>query len=542
MKFHITIPVLLCFATIAAGQTTKTLAVGTASYVSSQHVYVKFPNTEGIALGDTLFIQKDSVLTAALLVKDKSTTSCVCTNLKVERALVGASFYARVPQKAQLPKPKKEAKNETPKTTEKDSLTAAPLTIQTPETEEKPAPEFTQKIKGRLSAASYSNFLGEDVSHRMRYTFTLQGNNLGNSRFSTDNYVVFRHTVGEWQAVKDNLNDAFKIYSLSVKYDLDKTSSISLGRRVNQRISSMGAIDGLQIEKGFGQFMVGAIAGSRPDFADFGLNFHLMQAGGYIGHAVQKGAKSQQTTLGFIEQHNGSSIDRRFVYFQHSNNLLERLSFFGSMELDLYERLNGEAKSKANLTNLLLTLRYKLSKKTSLSLSYDSRRNIIYYESYKNYIDQLIDNETRQGLRLNINYRPFKWVSWGANANWRFQKNDLNLSKNLNTYLNFSRVPWIGASASLTVNLLQTTYLKSRMYGVRLSRDLLDQKLNCEAYYRLLDYEYASSELTIQQQVAGLSFSTNLTKKLGLYLYYEGTFDKKSDTFHRVNTKLVQRF
>lgn len=522
------------------GQVDTELLLGTASYVSSQNVYVKYTTTDGISKGDTLFSQKDGMLTPCLVVKDKSSTSCVCTSLLAEKVQVGATFYARVPRLTELPKPKKEANNETPKAAVQDSI---PSVIQTPETEEKLAPtDFKQKIKGRISAASYSNVYGDETNHRMRYAFTLQGNNLGNSRFSTDNYITFRHTVGEWQAVKDNLSDALKIFSLSVKYDLDKTSSISLGRKINQRISSMGAIDGLQVEKGLGNFMVGGIVGSRPDFADYGLNFGLLQAGAYVGHATQKDGKSQQSTLAFIEQHNGSMTDRRFVYFQHSNNLLKDLSFFGSMEVDLYENLNGEAKSQLSLTNMLLTLRHKISKKLSLSLSYDNRKNIIYYESYKSYIDQLIDDETRQGLRFNVNYRPFKWVTWGANANWRFQKSDANLSKNLNSYLNFSRIPWIGATASLTANLLQTNYLDSKMFGIRLTKEIVPGKLSTDAYFRVVDYRYTSNEYRVQQQIAGLDLSINLTRKLGLHFYYEGTFDKKSDTFHRLNTKLIQRF
>ncbi len=533
--------ILLFFYSMSMfGQVNTELLQGTASYVSSQNVYVKYTSTDGISKGDTLFSQKDGMLTPCLVVKDKSSTSCVCTSLLTEKVQVGTAFYARVPKLNELPKPKKEAKNETPKAAVQDSI---PSIIHTPETEEKPAPtDFKQKIKGRISAASYSNFYGDEATHRMRYAFTLQGNNLGNSRFSTDNYITFRHTVGEWQAVKDNLNDALKIFSLSVKYDLDKTSSISLGRKINQRISSMGAIDGLQVEKGLGNFMVGGIVGSRPDFADYGLNFGLLQAGAYIGHATQKDGKSQQSTLAFIEQHNGSMTDRRFVYFQHSNNLLKDLSFFGSMEVDLYENLNGEAKNKLSLTNMLLTLRHKISKKLSLSLSYDNRKNIIYYESYKSYIDQLIDDETRQGLRFNVNYRPFKWVTWGANANWRFQKSDANLSKNLNSYLNFSRIPWIGATASLTANILQTNYLDSKMFGIRLTKEIVPGKLSTDAYFRVVDYRYTSNEYRVQQQITGLDLSINLTRKLGLHFYYEGTFDKKSDTFHRLNTKLIQRF
>ncbi len=525
------------------GQVETVLVKGTASYVSSQNVYVKYASTDGISKGDTLFSQKENVLTPCLVVRDKSSTSCVCISLLTEKVVVGAEFYARVPKKEALQKQENEKKGDKSRPA-RDSVqpVATNPVVVTPESEDKLEPGFKQKIRGRVSAASYSNLIGAKETHRMRYAFTLQGNNLGNSRFSTDNYITFRHTVGEWQEVKDNFSDALKVYSLAVKYDLDKTSSISLGRKINQRISSMGAIDGLQVEKGLGNFMVGGILGSRPNHTDYGLDFGLLQAGAYVGHSTQKDAKSQQTTLAFIEQRNGGAVDRRFVYFQHSNNLLKDLSFFGSMEVDLYEKLNGEVKNNPSLTNMLLSLRHKLSKKASISLSYDNRKNIIYYESYKSYIDQLVDDETRQGLRFNINYRPMKFVTWGANASWRFQKSDMNLSKNLNSYLNFSRIPWIGASASITANFLQTNYLDSKMFGVRLTREIIPGKLNSDAYFRMVDYSYKNYEYTVKQKIAGLDVSVNLTRKLAFHVYYEGTFEKERDTFHRVNMKLIQRF
>lgn len=542
MRYFLPI-LLLAFSVLPLfGQDGTVLVQGTVSYVSSQNVYVKFATTEGIAKGDTLFSQKDSMLTACLVVKDKSSTSCVCSSLLEEKVAVGTAFLARVAKKEAPKKAEKERKNDTRKTAPDSLAGPAPMVI-SPELEEKAGEvNFKQKIRGRISATSYSNFYKGDETHRMRYVFTMQGNNIKNSRFSTDNYISFRHTVGEWSEVKNNLSDALKVYSLAVKYDIDKTSSISLGRKINQRISSMGAIDGLQVEKGLGKFLVGGILGSRPNYADYGVDFNLLQAGAYVGYDTNKDFKTSQTTLAVIEQRNGGATDRRFMYFQHSNTLLKSLSVFGSMEVDLFENIHSESKTKASLTNMYLSLRQKISKKTSLSVSYDNRKNIIYYESYKSYIDQLIDDETRQGLRANLNYRPFKWVTWGVNASWRFQKSDLNLSKNLNSYLNFSRIPWIRANASLTANFLQTKYLNSRMFGLRLTKEIIPGKFSSDAYFRMVNYQYTTSNLTVKQKIVGWDFSFNLTRKLGFHLYYEGTFDKKSATFQRVNVKLIQRF
>ena len=538
MRYFLSIPFLLLLSNVVFGQKETVVEKGTVTYVSSQNVYVKFTSTEHINKGDTLFSKKGEQLVPSLLVKDKSSTSCVSSALSVEKAKIGDEFYSKsiVEKKPEKTKQKKSK----PGVVGQDSTLKPPPVVVAPHDDKDD--DYKQKVKGRISAASYSNFNGADQTHRMRYALTYQGNNLRNSRFSTDNYITFRHTIGEWNTVKENFNDAFKVYSLAVKYDIDKTSSISLGRKINQRISSMGAIDGLQAEKGLKHFLVGAIVGSRPDFADYSINLNLFQVGAYVGHVSKNLVKRKETTFAVVEQRNHSKTDRRFVYFQHSNSLTKDLNLFGSFEVDMYQLVNERVSNAMSLTNLLLTLRYKISKKLSISASYDNRKNIIYYESYRSYIDQLIEDETRQGLRFGVNYRISKRITWGANASWRFQKSNINLSKNINTYVNFSRLPWVNATASLSANLLQTNYLDSRIYGARLSKEIVRGKLNSEVYYRWVEYDYKNYEYKIQQQIGGIDFSWNITRKLALYLYYEGTFEKQNTTFNRFNTKLIQRF
>src|SRR5690606_20338895 len=113
--------------------------------------------------------------------------------------------------------------------------------LQTPVIEE----SQEQKIRGRIMAGSYSSTSPYNTHHRMAYTFSLQGSHLRNSRLSVDSYVSFRHTINDWAEVRDHPGRALKVYSLAVQYDIDRSSSISLGRKINPHIASMGAIDGV---------------------------------------------------------------------------------------------------------------------------------------------------------------------------------------------------------------------------------------------------------------------------------------------------------
>ncbi len=73
-----------------------TLIAGTVSFISSQNVYVKFDNTDGIDIGDTLFVKDGSVLTPVILVNHKSSTSCAGISLNGITFKVSDPLFAMI--------------------------------------------------------------------------------------------------------------------------------------------------------------------------------------------------------------------------------------------------------------------------------------------------------------------------------------------------------------------------------------------------------------------------------------------------------------
>ena len=57
-------------------QDNEPILKGQVTFITSQNIYVKFVNTESIGIGDTLNLSKTN--TSCLLVKSKSSSSCVC--------------------------------------------------------------------------------------------------------------------------------------------------------------------------------------------------------------------------------------------------------------------------------------------------------------------------------------------------------------------------------------------------------------------------------------------------------------------------------
>lgn len=151
--------------------------------------------------------------------------------------------------------------------------------------------------------------------------------------------------------------------------------------------------------------------------------------------------------MGLLQQTNAGPVDRRYAYFQHSSTFWNDLNIFGSFELGLYGLVDGAPTTKARLTNFYLSSRYRFGKRVDLFASYDARRRIVYYETYRSDIEILLDDDdAMQGARLRLNVRPIKDISLSASYSKRFESDGGNRSDNINGYITFPRsLPLVGA-------------------------------------------------------------------------------------------------
>jgi hypothetical protein len=507
------------------GQAATESLSGQVSFVSSKNVYIKFKTTSGITAGDTLYVSQNGSNLPVLVVNNLSSTSCVCATISDIVLSVGD----KVTTKPRIAQNKESAVINDPSL----AVAAVPvLTDTVPLKQTLPADTPKQQIRGSLSAYSYSDFsnTGADNSQRFRYTLSLTARNISDSKISFESYISFRHKLGEWSAVQENIFNALKIYNLSVIYDPNKTTQISLGRKINTNISSMGAMDGIQFQKTFNRFSLGAVAGFRPDYENYGFNSNLFQYGGYAAFRAGNTGSMNESSVAFMQQMNGSKTDRRFLYFQHSNTFIRNLYFLGTFEVDLYELTidsigNETSSGTFSPTGLYLSLRYRISPKLSISGGYDARKNVMYYETYKSYIDRIIDNEFRQGFRLNASYRITRDLSFGLNGGYRYMKSDPHPSTNLYSYFTYSQIPGLKLTATISGTYLKSSYINGIIGGINLSRDFFKGKIQTGIGYRYIDNEIPENLSKIKQHMADLNFSWQFYKKMVLSANYEGTLE-----------------
>jgi hypothetical protein len=521
----------------AAGQVMDTVTMsGEVTYITSSNAYVRFESTEGIEPGDTLFFVQAG--DPAAIVLKKSSISCVVRPMDGVSLEIHNELLHREIQIIDQDEPAREALPDVPTVLIDSTETLPPESEATDEEEER---KKIRPLRGRIGVSSHSIFRDswQDPNIRMRYTFSLRSDPQSDSKWTTDIYAAYRQNMGPNTESNVQRKEAPRIFSLSLGYNPTPTTSIVLGRRINRYISNVGAIDGLQLEKSFGDFRLGGVVGSRPGISDFGYTTALFQYGAYLVHDKTQGSLNSQSALGFFEQRNHGNIDRRFAYFQHSSTPIKHLNMFFSFDVDLFEKVNEVEKSTVRLSSLYISARYRFSRKLSLFVAYDNRRNVIFFETYKHLVDQLIENASRQGMRLRLNWRPWKYINMGLMGGYRFQKDDPNSSRTAYAYITHTRVPWINTSVTVSMNYIKTLTLDGRIYGVRLNKDLVRGKLFGTGYFRLVDYVFPTYEMS--QSIVGVNLNWRIMKPLMLSVNYEETIDD-NNPMSRFHINLIYRF
>jgi hypothetical protein len=522
---------LAIYVSVGFSQSKTELLEGKISYVTSNNVYVKFENTENIKIGDTLGKADNDGLKPCLKVINKSSISCVCTVINNCEVKTGDQlFYQNI-----VPIQSKILKEEIPVAVDRvqDSVKKPEVYIK---------PFYREDIRGRISLATYSNLSSVyDERHSLMYRFSLNASHIGNSKVSLDIYMNYRQNYIMQEGSSPLNTNFFNVYNLAVKYDVDTSFSITVGRKINNNVSSIGAIDGLQVEKSFGHFYAGAIVGSRPDIYTYGFNSDLFQYGGFIGIRSEAKDIYSQTSLGAIEQNNSGNVDRRYAYIQHSSTLFQKLNLFASSEVDFYNKVNGETSSDSRLTNLFVSAGYRFSRKVRLTVSYDSRRRTLYYETYKTDIEQLMqDDESRQGLRLRLNVNPFKNLTTGVSVGRRFQISGDNQSDNLYGYVGLSNLPFVKGRFVASLNQNTSIYLINQSFSFRYSRPIVKNKLDADFYVRLVDYKYLVGGTRIKQNYYGSSFSYIINRNLVISIFGEMAY-RRTEENYRINFRVIKR-
>ncbi len=494
---------------------------GTLTYKSNNYYYVGFNKTNFISVGDTLFVNLNNNKIAAMVVKYISNYSVACTPI-ISNLSVGVNVFAF----------------------------ANNTNIFTPILSDKPINDLilnsdksSSTTKGRIGLTSYSsfdNFSKNRFVQRFRYYLSASEQNVSSSGFNFNSYIIFTYRTTEWYQVNNNIGNALKVYDLNLNYNY-LNNAFYFGRRINPKLSNIGTIDGLQFETKMGNYYLGAVVGSRPNYYDFGFNFKLFQIGAFIERTDTINGKTFTNTLSIFNQTNNFKTDRRFLYFQHSNNIINNLNLFVSSEFDLFKIKKGEKQNNLFFTSFYSSLNYSPYRALSFNLSYDARKNVIYYETFKIFADSLYENEIRQGIRFRTNLRLLNSIFISLNYGYRFKIGDKKPNNNYGLNFSYYNLPLINSSLNLSYNKIFSYYLDATNIGSSLNRDLFNGLINLNFNYRYLIYKFKLYSGTLKQNVFGVDLSSNFTGSFYTSFSYQGIFENKH-TYGTINISINKRF
>ena len=328
---------------------------------------------------------------------------------------------------------------------------------------------------------------------------------------------------------------------MAVNYGISNNWDLTLGRKINTNLTNIGAVDGLQLIGKLGKVTTGIIVGSRPDYKNYSYNFNLFEFGGFVSHSSIAEYGLMHNSLALFQQTNDFKTDRRFLYFQHSSNFIKPINFFITTEVDLFKKVNGVSSSSFSLTGIYVSLKYKPIRELSFSGSFDSRKNVIYYETYQNYADILYENATRQGYNFRVNLRPWNNLYFRFSYGYRYRTGDLRSSMNYSGNISYARIPLVRGTFSVSYNNLTASYLNGNIFGLSYSRDLFAGILFSTLNFRQIYYKFLNGSPDLDQYIFTLDINWRIIRYLSASLAYEGTFEEEFN-YGRFYFNLTKRF
>ena len=529
---------MILFSSITLAQSKKKVEKqGKITFVTSLNIYVRFDDTNGIIVGDTAYFNHEGKVIPVMTVKYLSSNSCSGPKIGDVNLSIGESVFIMAEDVIKPPRIEKEAG------TERDTNIILNNNNTTVKAARFVFSRDRSNFTGSFTANSLSyiaNYKNSVSTQRWNYSINMNADKIGGSPFYFSNYMNLNYLSSEWRDVKSNVFNNLRVYDLSLGF---KSNGYNLwaGRHINYNISNIGPVDGLQFEKSLGNFAAGGVAGYRPDFYNMGFNSKLFEYGAYIYRTDSLSGGSMQNTVAFFQQTNNKKTDRRFLYFQHNSNISNNLNFFLSSEMDLYKVQNNIPLNELTLTSVFFSAMYTPVRKITINFSYDARRNVIYYETFKSLIDSLFNNELRQGLRLGFFLRPFTGTFINLNGGYSYQKGDLKPSRNFNITVTQSEIPLLDITAAVSYNKIYGIYQNGSVYGITLSKFFQFNLTNISVGYSKLKYSFGSLAGDLNQKIVNVQFSTRLLGHVFLNLYYEGEFDG-STTYNRFMNGINYRF
>jgi len=389
--------VILALILLVSSLTGQDKVEGKITYLTVDRIYTDLGSESGIALGDTLSVQRRDAEQGLLKVESLARSSSVCTPL-VDIAQFQLGDLVLGTMKNLVPQPVEESTRE--------RIAKPPP--------EPTTPKWQLEQTGTVSLRAYLNGYSQRSSaSRMAGTFQYGGGLKSPWEFKV------------WAYGRADETGDLDLYTLRTTFRTPNNRlSLQGGRLYPAQLVGIGATDGLltiyQLGKGR---ETGALAGYQPEPGTLEFNVELLKLGWFYEQPWEWRESFTGTILGaLVGQYTAGEVDREFVYLRGGANWNNRLRLSFNQTIDFYRNDQPADRSAVTPVSSQVSLRYSASSPLSASLRYSARRQVLYRSLRPAFAsDSLFEDALRSGWYTNLRYRHSKWGTLGLSANLRTQ-------------------------------------------------------------------------------------------------------------------------
>ncbi|MFH1842589.1 MAG: hypothetical protein ABIF77_05235 [bacterium] len=394
-------------------------------YLSADHVYLDAGSAIGLAVADTVRLQRGDQTVATAIVAYVATRSASCTLLEVSSPieigdvvfLVSSRSNSEVDSAADVAQPTTPALSaDTGATTRTD-----PTGVRTDRSR-----AGRRQWRGRIDYLWHSvtdrqvSDLDADL-HQLR--FRLSGSDLFGRNITLQLHGSLRHhsrsrgyaTGAEAETWRNRIHAG----SLS-SGATDSRFRVSFGRLSSQAVGALGYWDGLlAVTRLSPATEFGLLAGSQPDWQTGEVRLDHQRYGAFLRFSRDLAAGRQIQIAGAaVGEYHDSEIGREFLVLT-TGYRSGRLNLYQSSELDLNRQWRRDrAGEDWTVANLTLSGSFRFDRELSVRIHHDTRRNH-WTEEYRSLPDSLFDDAVRHGWRLSSRWRPTARWQINLHGGWR---------------------------------------------------------------------------------------------------------------------------
>ncbi|MFC1549850.1 hypothetical protein ACFL46_00975 [Candidatus Neomarinimicrobiota bacterium] len=470
---------------------------GKITYLTIDQVYCDLGINDGINLGDTLIVRRDSEDIGLIIIANLANNSSIGNPIApIGNFVRGDRVVAKIIKKSII--------DQTKEITTTDSYQ---------DTQVDQNKRLIIKHSGNLSLRySYQKFENDIANNR----------SIGNLQYGLESNTVI--PIKMWIYGRgSSVNKKFTLYQGRIEIGQQNGQyQLQLGRIFSSEMPGLGATDGIYLSDQFNsKIRAGFIGGFKPNPATLDFDKKIKKAGVFSEFKTQSKNFRFNILSSVIGQYSGKTIDREYLYFNSDGELFNsiRISLHQIFDFDRSNEIADRNFIEPTSTQVLLFL--KINSAISFNARYSGIKPIIYQTTSIVYRDSLFQDALHQGWYSTLRLRGQKLGSIQIGMNFR-----QNSPSNKTNYYFISIQPKSiikTLNQDVELNHISNSYLKG--FRGKVGLNYFRNRTSIYTNFEYFDYNYNSFSKNSVEKVINVGFSIRANSSLSINTSLEYSLD-----------------